>query len=392
MSYKNLPYSSTLEPILTSKCNLNCSYCFEKNKCSNEIDIDKFIRFITEGYSTIPNFKFYLMGGEPTLALDKIKKLLSKVKSLDINDELKSKLVKSITNSLTTNGINLDKDIDYYKDNKFTFQISLDGPKEVNDRCRVNHEGKGEFDKIQCNMDLLKESNIPFTVHGAISKDNYKEMPKITEFYLKNKLLYNTIDELKGNKDRLFKLLHSNIFMFVIEDNISDSDIDILLDSFIDTVEMFINTDLLEGLTVDERKYIALGFLTYQGGICGAGRNIFTLDTNFKGYGCHRLAEISEYGMNVIWDESKGFTNLDTLNLYNHPLIRSSLTSIWFTEVDSKSAKLHPRLMWCVATNYKYTGEISLIPPRYATLMAELSEFMPKLISYYDLNALDRYL
>lgn len=48
--------------------------------------------------------------------------------------------------------------------------------------------------------------------------------------------------------------------------------------------------------------------------------------------------------------------------------------------------------MWCVATNYKYTGEISLIPPRYATLMAELSEFMPKLISYYDLNALDRYL
>jgi uncharacterized protein len=47
--------------------------------------------------------------------------------------------------------------IDFFKLNKFTIYISLDGNDKINDESRVYHNGKGSFNDVFNNMNLLKK-------------------------------------------------------------------------------------------------------------------------------------------------------------------------------------------------------------------------------------------
>lgn len=92
---------------LGSKCNLNCKYCHRENE--QDIILSKY--FLKELSSFNGNIIF--RGGEPTLYMDTIKKIVSNSKKAQF--------------SITTNGIELNKHINYFKEHNFHISISYDG-------------------------------------------------------------------------------------------------------------------------------------------------------------------------------------------------------------------------------------------------------------------------
>lgn len=103
---------------LGSKCNLNCKYCHRiADTTEKSVVSDKLINYI----KSISNDKLTIrfMGGEPTLYFDSIKQIV------DLTPKAKF--------SICTNGKDLYKYIDYFREHKFNLCISYD----ANDECNL---------------------------------------------------------------------------------------------------------------------------------------------------------------------------------------------------------------------------------------------------------------
>ncbi len=138
---------------LTSKCNLNCPYCFASefvNKEFSEISFDNFLKivdFIKKGGQT----RIGLIGGEPTLY-----PLLSKVLEF-LNKDEHFKLV-----TLYSNGLEIDKFVDYITNDKFELLVNVNSPQNLGSR----------YEKLSKNIELLKSKNINFVLGINIYEEN----------------------------------------------------------------------------------------------------------------------------------------------------------------------------------------------------------------------------
>lgn len=92
---------------LGSKCNLSCSYCHREEGEEYGVS-DKLLEIL----KSADNIRF--IGGEPTLYMDEIKKVVNNSK-------------EGTRFTITTNGVNFDKYRDYFLKHKFFVCISYDG-------------------------------------------------------------------------------------------------------------------------------------------------------------------------------------------------------------------------------------------------------------------------
>lgn len=139
---------------VTSKCNLSCTYCYEYGE-DRLVDEGTMPRYMDEqtardsvefmiaqsGEQEVVNLTFF--GGETLLNF----KLLQKTKEYAVRRaEEEGKRVRF---SLTTNGTLLKPDvIEWLADNDVGVTISIDGPKDVNDKFRVLNNGMGSYEMI----------------------------------------------------------------------------------------------------------------------------------------------------------------------------------------------------------------------------------------------------
>jgi uncharacterized protein len=92
----------------------------------------------------VPVVSFY--GGEPLLEKRLIKKIVNYAKQKDPRTAF----------TIQTNGYLLDREtFDFLYKNSFLIHISIDGPQEIHDKCRVLPSGKGTFNKIISNLKYL---------------------------------------------------------------------------------------------------------------------------------------------------------------------------------------------------------------------------------------------
>lgn len=169
-------------------CNIDCKYCFylekenlypekrgKNNWSMNDETLESFIKQKIES-TDLREESFAWQGGEPTLlGVDYFRKVV----------ELQNKYSngKKINNALQTNGILLNNEwCEFFAENKFLIGLSIDGPRELHDKYRVDKGGKPTFDKVMRGIDFLKKYNVAFNTLTVVQKDNSQHSLEVYNF------------------------------------------------------------------------------------------------------------------------------------------------------------------------------------------------------------------
>ena len=171
---------------LTSKCNLNCLYCFRtdeelSNSQSMSPDlINQICNYIVDYCHDNNLFKIniQLWGGEPLLCLQSIKKVKKFFDDTDIHVIL----------SIETNGTLISKEIakDLYENN-IQVGISIDGTDFLQNLQRPQINGKGSFDLLINGIENLKESGLDnkFGTITVVTQNTLMYLEEIIDYFIK---------------------------------------------------------------------------------------------------------------------------------------------------------------------------------------------------------------
>jgi serine-type anaerobic sulfatase-maturating enzyme len=166
-------------------CNLDCKYCFylEKEKLypgenqwrmSDEV-LEEYVRqYIGSQPSAEINFAW--QGGEPTLlGVEFFRKAVA----------LQNKYAdgKTIFNAIQTNGTLLDDEwCEFLAANKFLVGLSIDGPRELHDKYRVDKNQKPTFDKVMRGLEFLRKHKVDFNTLTVVNRANSQQPLEVYRF------------------------------------------------------------------------------------------------------------------------------------------------------------------------------------------------------------------
>jgi uncharacterized protein len=188
----------------TENCCLKCLYCGygefyipQENRAEKAMEfstVKNVIRYLLDYWNSPMNrshgqniyIGFY--GGEPLLNFKLIEEVVNFMKNLNLQHNV-------VTFSITTNGILLDKYMDFLVENEFNLLISLDGG-ESNNSYRVFKNGKPAFMSIKKNVEALQSKypdyftrkvNFNAVIHNKNSisevynyfKQNFDKIPRV---------------------------------------------------------------------------------------------------------------------------------------------------------------------------------------------------------------------
>ena len=166
-------------------CNLDCTYCFylEKQKLypderqwqMSDAVLETYIRqYIQDQPVTEINFAW--QGGEPTLlGVGFFRKIAG----------LQQKYAggKTISNALQTNGTLLDAEwCEFLAAHKFLIGLSIDGPRELHDKYRVDKGQKPTFDAVMRGLELLKQHKVEFNTLTVVNRANSQRPLEVYRF------------------------------------------------------------------------------------------------------------------------------------------------------------------------------------------------------------------
>ena len=169
-----------------SVCNLDCTYCFylEKEKLYPKVgknwrmSAEILERYVAQYIAAqdVPEVSFAWQGGEPTLmGVDFFRHAV----------ELQQKYAdgKTITNAFQTNGILLDDEWGaFLAANRFLVGISIDGPRALHDRYRVDRGGRPTFDRVMAGLETLKKHGVEFNTLTVLHKHNADQPLEVYRF------------------------------------------------------------------------------------------------------------------------------------------------------------------------------------------------------------------
>ncbi|TYP54956.1 thioether cross-link-forming SCIFF peptide maturase [Thermosediminibacter litoriperuensis] len=324
-------------------CNLRCRYCFaskghyngkrqlmDKEVARNAVD------FLIEHSGDLKNLEVDFFGGEPLMAFDTIKYVISYARSLE------DKCGKRFHFTVTTNCTILnDEVIDFLHENMDNIVMSLDGRKRVNDEIRVKADGSGSYDQVIPNIkrivELRKRDGKDYYVRGTFTRYNldfaedvfhmadlgFKEIsiePVVgsEEDYL---IGYDDLEVIYQQYDRIAreylnrKRSGKNPFRFY-----------------------HFNIDIYHGPCIYKRL-----------SACGAGREYLAVTPGGDIYPCHQFIGYGEFLMGSVFEKKLNAGVIDKLN-NTHVLAKSECASCWARFFCSGG---------CTANNYQVNGDLN---------------------------------
>ncbi len=171
------------------RCNLDCTYCYylEKERLypgtrkfrMPDAVLETYVRdYIASQIVTgVPEIWFSWQGGEPTmLGVEFFRRAVA------LEEQYRPAGV-TIRNALQTNGTLLDAEwAAFLKENRFLVGLSIDGPRELHDRYRIDRAKRPTFDKVMAAVELLKEHKVDFNVLVVVQRQNAKKPREVYRF------------------------------------------------------------------------------------------------------------------------------------------------------------------------------------------------------------------
>jgi uncharacterized protein len=156
-------------------CNLDCSYCFFLSKemlypgsrfRMAEDLLETYLRQLIECHAGVPEVTIAWQGGEPTLMGPEFFR-----RSVEIAERCLQPGQRA-EHTIQTNGTLIDEEwAALFREHEFLVGLSIDGPREIHDRYRVNKGGKGSFDDVMRGLSHLTDAGVEWnaltTIHAA---------------------------------------------------------------------------------------------------------------------------------------------------------------------------------------------------------------------------------
>ena len=167
-------------------CNLDCEYCFFLSKemlypgsrfrMADDL-LETYLRQLIEAHARAPEVMVAWQGGEPTMmGLDFFRR------SVELAERHRMPHQR-IVYTIQTNATLIDDEwAAFFKDHGFLVGVSIDGPKEIHDRYRVDKGGKGSFDRVMAGLAHLRERGVEWNALTTINAANQDRGREIYRF------------------------------------------------------------------------------------------------------------------------------------------------------------------------------------------------------------------
>ena len=205
------PLSLLIKPA-SGSCNMRCKYCFYADETQNR-ETALLGRMTAETLHTLVDkalaygdgeCTFAFQGGEPTLAgLDFFRDLTDYVARHPNPKRIR------VHYAFQTNGYALDEAwAAWFAENHVLVGVSLDGPKEVHDRYRVDAAGKGTYNRVIASIRLLEKHHVDYNILTVVTAANARRARQLYDYFKKNGYRYqqyieclDPIGEVPGGHD-----------------------------------------------------------------------------------------------------------------------------------------------------------------------------------------------
>ena len=179
------PTSVTL--FSSSQCNLRCVYCYanageENDNLKIEVakaGIDLAINNALSKGVKQPGLNFH-GGGEPTFNWKVFTEAISYFKEQTKKEKLKGRI------TCATNGVFSEDRLSWIINNLSHIQISIDGPKDIQDYQRPLENGKGSFKFVDQTLKTLKNSNLAYSIRSTVTEYGVNRMKETLRFFVEN--------------------------------------------------------------------------------------------------------------------------------------------------------------------------------------------------------------
>lgn len=337
-------------------CDLTCSYCFAgQGKFKGESALmsaetaKRAIDFLIANSGDRRNLEVDFFGGEPLLNFDVVKETVAYAR------EIEKQNGKNFRFTLTTNGTGLtDEIIDFANREMHNVVLSLDGRKEIHDRERKTHDGKGSYDVSVPNFQKLvkKRGNKNYYIRGTFTHYN-PDFLKDIEHMLSLGFSELSMEPVVCDKDSRFHL--------------NEQDLSVVLTEYEKLAELMLRR-YKEGKKFTFYHYM----LDLKGGPCiykrisgcGSGSEYFAVTPTGELYPCHQFVGDKKYLMGNIYD---GIENSDLredferCNIYSKEECRECWARLYCSG-------------GCVANAYHDSGDINGIYEDGCTLFKKRIE------------------
>ncbi len=351
--------------LITDRCNMACRYCFEKNKGTNDMDLDKLNEYMNHN----PCATIFPFGGETLLKMDLLCAIVDLViKNKNLNKERRDEILKKTLSVITNGTLLTDLIIEKLKKYGFEIQISIDGPEHVQNKNRVFPDGSGSYDIIMKGINKLIENGMNWSMHGAINKET---LPYV---YDTSVWFFETYKE-KKNIEKAIEHMGKNTFQIIFEEDYDDNDVDILIEQFYKFAQYIYSRDYL---TEKQKNQLFDKFFLKCGANCAAGTVLIAIDHKFDMYPCHRVAMIPEKRDLYMGNVFKPFemSNFRALNsYYNLSKLKKYMYSSITNNHNFKDEKKDTLrwFMWCPSTNWQTSGTVYYQNAKYNLMFTELN-------------------
>ena len=165
---------SRLVLLITQTCNLKCSYCFAEaymgSHSENRVmSPGTACAAIEKVFKSVPHVSEILFfGGEPLIGFATIKEAVRASEEYCMAHQ-----ARIPTFAITTNGTLIDQEvIDFFQRHHLMVTVSLDGPQHINDKQRQFLSGKGTYDVVKKNIDLLRSAGIEISIEAVFTENH----------------------------------------------------------------------------------------------------------------------------------------------------------------------------------------------------------------------------